>query len=341
MERYFLGGNTARGFHSFYNDTIDTLDHVIMLKGGSGTGKSTLMRAVAKEAAARGLEYEEWYCSGDPSSLDGVYVKELSSAVVDATAPHLMDPKFPMLKERIVNLAEALDGNVLAPHLKEVEELLNDKKRCFESVYEYLNIAFSYYKRAERIYSEDADAAQLTAAARGFYDLILKRESLCGKPLTKSRKLFSRAITPDGTVAYFDHLRDKEIILVRGGCYSRSLFFKTFAELCKNCTLLYNPLDATECEGVICGAFAVVSDAGHFQSDVSEVIELGVYEGAADRYAAEEAIDRSDEAVAVAEDWLSKARSFHLEIEKFYVGAMDFDYAATQRAAVMNDVFKD
>lgn len=92
-ESYFLGANSRAGFASRYRCFAaapgDTL-HVI--KGGPGTGKSGFMRRIAAAAKARGLDVETVLCSGDPDSLDGVYIPALRQGWADGTAPHTLDP---------------------------------------------------------------------------------------------------------------------------------------------------------------------------------------------------------------------------------------------------------
>ncbi len=92
-EAYFLGANSRAGFASLYRFFAsapgDTL-HVV--KGGPGTGKSGFMRRIAAAAGERGLAVETVLCSGDPDSLDGVYIPALRQGWVDGTAPHTIDP---------------------------------------------------------------------------------------------------------------------------------------------------------------------------------------------------------------------------------------------------------
>lgn len=82
MERYFLGNNTAYGFKSSYESELSNKRRVILLKGGPGTGKSSILKKIAAEAKNKGMDRELWYCSGDPDSLDGVYIKQLDAAIV-------------------------------------------------------------------------------------------------------------------------------------------------------------------------------------------------------------------------------------------------------------------
>lgn len=93
MKSYFLGANTKNGFYSLYAGfPPGQKDYLRILKGGPGTGKSTLLKTIAAAAEKRGLAVERILCSGDPNSLDGIYLPTLSLALADGTAPHAMEP---------------------------------------------------------------------------------------------------------------------------------------------------------------------------------------------------------------------------------------------------------
>ena len=86
--QYFLGANSARGFASLYHELIDE-EHsnaFYVLKGGAGCGKSTLMRKVGESMEAEGFEVEYILCSGDPDSLDGIWIPQKAVAIVDGTS---------------------------------------------------------------------------------------------------------------------------------------------------------------------------------------------------------------------------------------------------------------
>ena len=102
---YFLGANSCRGFYSLYGSfppEEDSFLHII--KGGPGNGKSGFMRRLAAAAEEKGLEVETVLCSGDPDSLDGIYIPALGQAWCDGTAPHVAEPAAFAVDADYVNL---------------------------------------------------------------------------------------------------------------------------------------------------------------------------------------------------------------------------------------------
>lgn len=84
----FPGGNTSKGFFSFYDHIIPTDSRKIFsIKGGPGVGKSSMMKAVAHRFIEQGLDVEMHYCSSDNNSLDGVVIEKANIALIDGTAP--------------------------------------------------------------------------------------------------------------------------------------------------------------------------------------------------------------------------------------------------------------
>src|SRR5690554_6153355 len=93
----FLGGNTHLGFFSYYDHILpqEDADIIFVIKGGPGTGKSSCMKKSAREMLSRGHVVEFMHCSSDSDSLDGIVIRDLKAAMLDGTAPHVVDPKHP------------------------------------------------------------------------------------------------------------------------------------------------------------------------------------------------------------------------------------------------------
>ena len=110
---FFLGANGGGGFSSRYGELLDhRFDELVILKGGPGCGKSSLMCAVAAAAEARGETVHRILCSGDPDSLDGVILEEQNRAYVDGTAPHILEPRYAAVHERYLDLSPCYDAAV-------------------------------------------------------------------------------------------------------------------------------------------------------------------------------------------------------------------------------------
>ena len=106
----FLGANSGAGFYSLYDQLLNArLDDLLIIKGGPGCGKSSFMRAVAKELSDAGEEIVYVNCSGDPDSLDGVLIPSIKTGLVDGTAPHILEPSYTVATERYVDLTRFYD----------------------------------------------------------------------------------------------------------------------------------------------------------------------------------------------------------------------------------------
>lgn len=317
MERFFLGGNTAYGFRGFYDGELARADNVVLLKGAPGTGKSTLIKGIGAECARRGLDHEMWYCSGDPSSADGIYVKELSAAVADATSPHPCEPSLPVIRERTADMAAALDRTRLLPRKAEIERLLKFKKDSYERAYDMLKSAFSHYRRAERMYLQCADAAKIRRLAAAF---ALSERALFPEDGGRGRDVFSSAITADGNVSFYDHLAGKRVFVPEGCEIGARIFAEEVAALAGGGIRLHFPLLPEHLDGVLFPGVAVVSDAGQFGT-AAEKLYLGDGEGAA---ACEAELNRCREWVKAACAELAAARTAHLKVEKLHAECMDY-----------------
>ena len=121
----FLGANTPQGFVSFFDELYNPYENcsAYIIKGGPGTGKSTLMKKVLSECERRGITAEKIYCSSDPDSLDGIIVPDLGISIADGTSPHLLEPKFPGACENIINTGEFWDKSKLRERADEIRKV--------------------------------------------------------------------------------------------------------------------------------------------------------------------------------------------------------------------------
>ena len=334
MERYFLGNNTAYGFFGNYEQELKDKTKVILLKGGPGTGKSTVLKRLAKEAETRGRGYELWYCSGDPKSLDGIFIKDVNAAVVDATAPHATGADLPVIKDVIIDLATSLERDKLQAHADEIKTLANCKKHRFMRAYQHLNLALCHLKNQIALESEGVKEREIREFAVGFVSKI--RGEICG--VQKKRALFVSAICPAGESVFFDHLTGKKIYKIVGGDLVVQIFFGELKGLLEGGTYLLNPLEPKYLDGIVVGDLAIVKDVG-FAKDF-EVVDLEQFE----RHENQSEIGEEKNGVvleaAFAVEELNKAREYHLELEKYFVGAMDFCHNDRLYQKIVEELFE-
>ncbi|MGM9653566.1 MAG: hypothetical protein ACI3XP_08025 [Eubacteriales bacterium] len=152
---YFAGANTADGFVSAYPAWIREaeLHCLYVIKGGSGTGKSSMMKACAALAAQMGASVTLLLCSSDPSSADAVLLHGKNGcriAILDGTAPHMTDPELPGAVGEIVNVGKYWDAAALAGRREEIASLAAAKKAAYARAYRFL----SAYRQASLIRRE-------------------------------------------------------------------------------------------------------------------------------------------------------------------------------------------
>ena len=162
---YFIGANTARGFVNYADELFSGIRKRYLIKGGPGTGKSTLMKRVAEAAETKGFTVERYACSSDPKSLDGIVIRELSVGVTDATSPHAMEAKYPGAVEELLDTGLCWDRRLLEARYDAVKELVDEKAGRFASVYKYLGVGLSLRCEREKILTSCVDGDKLDKAA--------------------------------------------------------------------------------------------------------------------------------------------------------------------------------
>ena len=170
----FAGANTGKGFVSFY-DTIfpeEELDGLYIIKGGSGTGKSTFMKKLGDVALKKGYTIEYYLCGSDAGSLDGIKIYGNSGkkvGVIDGTPPHPKEFRSPGAAGEILNFGEFWDSKGLREVRDEIDRITREKSVFYETAYRYLGatgkITSHIFDIAEDIYLREkgyAAAKRLT-----------------------------------------------------------------------------------------------------------------------------------------------------------------------------------
>ncbi len=348
IRNFFAGGNTAYGFYSLYNHILgESGERLIILKGGPGTGKSTLLKKIGNSFLKKGFEVEFFFCSSDSDSLDAVAVPGLKAAVVDGTAPHMIDPAIPGAYDEIINLGEFWDESKLIPYRSEIKCLGETIKGLFRDVYYCLAEAKLILEHLKANNAAIIDLTKVNAATDNLLKKLFEKEKHQGK-ISRERHLFGSAITPAGVVSHYPSIvRDcREIYLLTGDPGSgKSTLLDRIYQHCRQkgldievyrCGLDPQRIDAL----VLCQKrTAIIRVNEHHSLNHSSfpclmkehVLSLGHF---IDTEAYRESAlfrrnyqDIFTSLLTRAFANLKKAKNAHLKRESFYVNAMDYSRA--------------
>jgi hypothetical protein len=138
----FLGSNSGEGFCSLYDQLLHgRMDDLLIIKGGPGCGKSSFMRAAAKELTAARWETAYVHCSGDPDSLDGVLFPSRRVGMVDGTAPHALEPTYTAAAERYLDLTRFYDVSAAKARREEIVARSDAYRAAYADAYRALRAA--------------------------------------------------------------------------------------------------------------------------------------------------------------------------------------------------------
>lgn len=168
LVRFFLGANTPRGFVSRFDQLERQKDGwtTYIIKGGPGSGKSTLMKNIEAALGDRCGCIEEIYCSSDSSSLDGLILHDLKVSIADGTPPHMLEPKYPGAYDEIINLCDCWDSAKLRESRKEIIGLSRKIHALHAQSTRFLNAFAALQQDNTRIALEYTDKNKISAYAR-------------------------------------------------------------------------------------------------------------------------------------------------------------------------------
>lgn len=206
IRRMFFGGNTSNGFYSLHDNIInEKRKKQYILKGMPGGGKSSLMRKIGDYFHKENYTVEFHHCPTDPDSLDSILIRELRTAIVDGTAPHVIEPVYPGLKDQLVDLAVFIDRERLKAYEKEVMEAKAANRRAYFNVFSYLKAARHIHDIIVEKNKQGVDFEGLDKKARLVIEEIFsQKEVAVEEDMFKERHAFSTANTPKGLVDYTD-----------------------------------------------------------------------------------------------------------------------------------------
>ena len=350
IRNLYPGGNTCYGFYSFYDYMVSPeVERKIILKGGPGVGKSSFMKKMAQDFLNQGYDIEYHWCSSDNESLDGIVIGKQQVCILDGTAPHMVDPRYPGAVDEIINLGNYWQQQSLHQNRSEIIALTSKVSICFQRAYMRLRESKmavaeweSYYREAR---DDEAVNRNIVALTGDFLpDLIGNRQ--------KIRHMFPGAITPVGLVSKIDSLieNDYSLFAVQGspGSGIKELF--SYIEQTVNPTgiqaeIYHNPFDPENIDiFILPQSKSVLIDISRRLFDYSALLpgikyrrfldfDQLVNKSVIDTY--EQNIvstqERVKSGIADAVNFIRQAKGYHDQLESYYIPTMDFDAVETMR----------
>lgn len=198
---FFMGALGPKGFQGYF-DWLDAREQVplYLIKAGPGCGKSTLMNRLAQ---ASPLAVERIHCSSDPDSLDGVIFSRPRAAIIDATAPHTVEPAYPGAVQKVVDLHHVLDNDYLTAHRGEIVALFRRCSALQEQAGRSIRAAAALLEDSRRITAPLVNEEKLLGWARR---LGARRLPRTDHPGSESIRLLS-AVTPKGRMVFLNTVK--------------------------------------------------------------------------------------------------------------------------------------
>ena len=326
---WFLGANSRGGFASLYSGfCAGEGDYLHVIKGGPGSGKSGFMRAIGAAAERRGLEVEYIVCSGDPDSLDGVYLPALRQGWVDGTAPHVTEPRRFGADGDYVDLFQFVGTPLPSEERGRLLQLSREHKRCCSQAYAYLAAAASLDEGCR-----PAVPAQLLESVRERGSQLIYRHGGKGGENHVSRRYLS-ANSCQGRLRLCETVT---ALCPMAYCLDNALGLaplaleaaeKAAAERGLDRIVCPDPLDPSRLEALLLPKSGLALLAGDWVLPASRHVRLDVM--AADALSAEARAERRrglrarDAATGEALAKLEAAKALHDELERIYRPHVDF-----------------
>jgi Cdc6-like AAA superfamily ATPase len=340
IKNYYATANTAKGFQNFFESNIRNLDKLYILKGGPGTGKSSLMKKVGQYMLDKDYDIEYLHCSSDNDSIDGIIIRSLGVGIVDGTAPHVIEPQAPGAIEEYVNLGVAWNCDKLAKHKTEILDLKTKINECYPKAYNQFKQALAIHDEWEKFYIDNMDFEKANQLTKKIIDTIIG-ETTYAKNSTIMHRFFGGS-TPIGPVDFVPNITEglskRYFIKGRPGSGKSTLLKKLLARAevsgidaeVYHCGFDPNSLDMILLPELdVCIFDSTAPHEYYAERSTDEIIDMYselITPGTDEKYKEEieDIIKRYKACNQIGINYLAEAKRLHDELEIFYIAATNF-----------------
>jgi len=358
----FAGSNTSMGFVNFFGEILEAnTNRIFIIKGGPGVGKSTFMKKIGQDLLDRGYNVEYFYCSSDPDSLDAVAVPSLKVAIMDGTAPHVMDPRYPGAVDEIIYFGDYWDDDVLVANREYIIECTNRIKDLFNMAYSKLKEAQIAYDEWKGYVKRCVDRTEYQRYANLLVGKMFKNFDVLGKE-GRARHYFACAITPSGIRDYAETLLapGMNVYPIYGGPGSGAKeLLRRVAHIAEwqgfYTERSHCPIEPEDLDMVIIPDLnvAVINIWEPFRSAVPKDAGINLQEGLdlsacfneakldeESRRALSSSRERFLGLLHQAMNDIAQAKAVHDQLETYYISAMDFEKIEQVRQRIVQRMLK-
>ena len=304
---FFASANTGSGFVSYLDNLNANSKNAFtyIIKGGPGTGKSTMMKKIAQYFYEKGYSIEQFFCSTDPTSLDAIRIVQKNVVVLDGTMPHAVEPEIVGLTHKIIDNGSFIKLSI-KQHFDEIENLTKEKKACFNQLYKNLAAA----KLLDEInFDLEKNHVSVDKVKRKAKNLFCKVKSLC--PEGQNRTLFLDSINDENL-----YLEKKNKFKVIGFTASRQESFLVLEMLEK--MLVQNNLPFTK----ICNVINPEKISSILINNKYLVKNIKI------KSKTNKIIGKNNKIIKniinLSKNNITEAKRIHKQIEKYYIENIDF-----------------
>ena len=347
IDTCFLGANTPEGFRSEY-ETLQRdprIKRLLIIKGGPGCGKSTLMKTVAARAEEYGWDVERILCSSDPDSLDGLVMPELGLALVDGTAPHVVEPSLCGCGANYLNLGRCYRESELKAVIPAIRAAKAANAACYGPVYGCLRAAAALARARRQLLGRE----RIRAVAEEALGQLLDGKLPQGEAPGGERRLYLNGVTPKGLLSL--PLGEGRVWAVQdshgvSGGLLRALADR-WREAGEDVVLVMDPLEPGAAGGVVIPkrglgwlrvhpAFPGPRQA-MLRLDLDAALETNLPDAQAEGM--EELAAMEHRLLREAVDWLRQAKAHHDLLEELYRPAVDFAAVTREAELLCRELF--
>lgn len=303
IKHYFASANTGMGFVSKFQNIQDENDFTYVIKGGSGTGKSSLMKKIGLYFEQKGYDVLFFHCSTDAQSLDGVKILGLNVCFVDGTAPHTQDVNMLGVDSKLLDVGQFVLSGV-KQHKIEIENINHKKQILYKNLYLYLNSILNLQKIEQNNCKKIEKNLVFDEVNKILDDLNIKNR----KTDAKVGEFFISSLQENGIINFVSENNFSKKIRLSYNIFDCSKILEALKqkleELGYDLIVLRNNLNIELIEGlIVCEKDVIIlSDAWQSLTDDENIKNI----------------------LVLAQNCLSEAKALHKKLEEIYIQNTNF-----------------